>query len=443
MAVLSNGFEGLTGTLTTANSDDAGGAALTVLGTPTVDTTYAAHGTKSLKIAAGVATATRCDVAVNTSTVAMRMYWRAPTSLTADWWNMVVAVGGTKVVTLSVNSANKLRLYTAAGTGTTIWTATNAMSTTAWTRIELFVSGLSATTATVKVALYDDTDTLIQEYNGTGISNTGLSNFTNISFGRYQSSAGSHDVWIDDIAYEVGGSGYIGPVGANEAPTATAPADVTNGVISTPVNLTGTDADNDGTISTREWTCTSYPPDASAPSLTNASTATVTFTPSHAGIYVMSYRVQDNTGEWSTPDTCKVYVPTSNIKAMAVTTPDGNVVASWTNEGGAANTVAAVGDASDATYAQSDTSTANPSALRLRLLPLFEPSAFSMTLRNSLSASGAGTCTVRLYEGTTVRKTWSVTPTTTVTDTVLTLTAGEIDTVTSWLDLDVDIEWSV
>jgi hypothetical protein len=157
----------------------------------------------------------------------------------------------------------------------------------------------------------------------------------------------------------------------------------------------------------------------------------------------MSYRVQDNSSEWSTPDTCKVYVPTSTIKAMAVTVPDDNIVESWTNEGGASSIVTAVGDASDATYGQSDTSTANPSALRLRLYPLFEPSAFSMTLRTSLSAAGTGTTTVRLYEGTTVRKTWTIVPSTTLADSVVTLTTAEIDTVTSWLDLDVDVAWEV
>ena len=440
MTVLSNGFEGLTGTLTTANSDDAGGAALTVLGTPAVDTTYAAHGTKSLKIAAGVATATRCDVAVNTDTIAMRMYWRAPTSLTADWWNMVVAVGGTKIVTLSVLSNNKLRLFTAAGTGTTIWTSPNALSTTAWTRIELFVSGLSASTATVKVATYlGDSGTIDQSYDGTGISNTGASNFTNISFGRYQSTGGSHDVWIDDLAWEVGGTGFIGAVGANIPPTSTAPADVTNAVIGTPVVLTGTDSDSDGTVTTREWTCTGYPPGASSPTLTNPATAAVTFTPAAAGIYTMSYRVQDNGGAWSTPDVCLVYVPTSTIKAMAITSNPGN----WTNVGGAADIPAALTDASDATYAQSATGTANPSVLRIRLFPLFTPTDFSMTLRHLLSAAGAGVAEVRLVEASTTRKTWTPTPTTSAADTVCTMTGGEIATVTSWLALDVEIEWSV
>jgi hypothetical protein len=49
---------------------------------------------------------------------------------------------------------------------------------------------------------------------------------------------------------------------------------------------------------------------------------------------------------------------------------------------------------------------------------------------------------VTLFEGATSRKVWSVTPTTTLTSTVLTLTSGEIATVTSWNELDVELSWA-
>jgi hypothetical protein len=129
--------------------------------------------------------------------------------------------------------------------------------------------------------------------------------------------------------------------------------------------------------------------------------------------------------------------------ATAVPTAVTANVGGWTNVGGAASVQAGLADSDDATYAQSDTATANPSKLRVRLGSLVTPTAFTLTVRAKLSASGAGTMYVRLFEGSTQRKQWTVTPTTSWADYALTLDSGEIATVTSWAALDVEYEWGV
>lgn len=130
---------------------------------------------------------------------------------------------------------------------------------------------------------------------------------------------------------------------------------------------------------------------------------------------------------------------TVGVRAL-VSNPGG-----YTYAGAVTTLEAALNDVDDTTYIQSNTATANPSKSRYRLEPLEPKTAFSLDIRGLLSASQVGTLTVRLYEGATVRKTWTPTsPTTSVADLpTLTMNSSECAAVTSWNALDVDVEWSI
>lgn len=116
---------------------------------------------------------------------------------------------------------------------------------------------------------------------------------------------------------------------------------------------------------------------------------------------------------------------------------------SWTNVGGASDYVTALTDANANTYVQSNTGAANPSKIRYKLLPLVTPSTFVLQPTLYMSAAGSGTCYVRLFEGATQRKQWTVSVTTTPATPSLSLTGGEIATVTDWTNVYVEIEWGV
>ena len=132
-----------------------------------------------------------------------------PVLMGADHWIFAAGVGGTKIITLGyIGSVNKLRLYTAAGTGTTIFTAASAFVATRCYRVEVYASGLSASAATVKLRMFSGATPLealsataspVESYDGTGVSNTGLTAIDTITYGKYNGVTLAQD-------YNVGGT---------------------------------------------------------------------------------------------------------------------------------------------------------------------------------------------------------------------------------------------
>lgn len=219
---------------------------------------------------------------------------------------------------------------------------------------------------------------------------------------------------------------------ANNPPTANAGADQTV-TIGANVTVTGTDSDTDGTVTSRLWTFDSYP-GATAPTLSNASTASASFTAATSGVYVLRYTVTDNGGATGSA--------TVTITAPGTTARPTSVVGTtdWVTTG-AANAAAAMADEDASTLVTSPNSPAAADTLTVDLGPLVTMTAFSMVISSWLSASGSGTATVALMEGATARKTWPLTLTTTSTDYTLTMTSAECATVTDWSALSVAITW--
>lgn len=175
------------------------------------------------------------------------------------------------------------------------------------------------------------------------------------------------------------------------------------------------DATDDGTIASYAWTVLASK-SSTSPALTGAGTATVTFTAPAAGhVVTLQCVVTDDSGN-ATTRTTEVRVPKSgNFATLAVPGT------TYTNVGGAANTGAALADASDATYAESPSYTATATEFRQRLEPLVPRTALTITVRHMVTAAG-GVKKFRLYEGTTLRQEWTLTQPTTMTDEALTVT---------------------
>lgn len=440
-----NSFEGGTdGTTLTLSPNNTGGASGTPLapqilgtGTLTFESTGALHDDMSCLVnAVGGICAVRwnTDVIGNLTTPCAVIHINFPTALPSAYSSIMEGKqtdGGALAWRISVSSLGNVRLINAAGAAVAS-TSSQPITVGNTYRVEVQVNH---TTGAYGVQVFDgDSTTALATLSGTSAAAFGTST-QQVVFGR--SSTPDYTALIDSIAVD---TGPLGPrQTANTPPTANAGTDITNGQTGVAVSRTGTSSDSDGTVVAHEWICSVYPSGSSAPTLSGASTATVSFTPSTTGVYVLEYRVQDDDGAWSDYDAVTVYVPSTTISVRTTSSNPGG----WTNVGGASSLSAAMNDSSDSTYAQSSIGTADPSRLFMRLNPLYPPTAFDMDVKHALSASGSGYAYVRLYDsdGTTVRKTWTLSPSTTAATTTLSLTGGEIGTVTSWLNLAVEFEW--
>lgn len=217
MAIKTNGAEGGTNgvVLTQGSGGNTGGASGdywdAVQGSVTFSNAVSMLGSMSmLAPASSVATYTRWNVGLSLTKFKMKFLLCYPTLQSADHWVFAAGVGGTKVITLNTTPGNFPRLYTAAGTGTTIHTFASTFVAGRVYRWEVFMDGLSASTATVKTALFSGatvqsalaSTTPDEEYDGTGISNTGLTALDTFTWGKYNSATLANAHHWDGVALD-------------------------------------------------------------------------------------------------------------------------------------------------------------------------------------------------------------------------------------------------
>lgn len=267
----------------------------------------------------------------------------------------------------------------------------------------------------------------------TSVSVTGVNmtqqNVTQLDLGRVNAGAYVLTQYFDSIQMDDSTTSEIGPyIVANAPPTVTMPAhqSVSGGAT---VNLTATASDSDGTIASRAWTV-DYSSTGSNPTLTGAATANVSFTAPAAGhLVVLKHVVTDDDGA-----TAEGYVEVRTPKTGAFTTliGAGTGGAGWTTEGGAASEGAALADASNTTYVESPIFTGTASARRWRIQPLIPRESLTLTPVTSVSEI-AGTVTARLYEGATLRQSWTLDQSTSPDDQVLVVSSPA--SITDWENL--------
>lgn len=389
---------------------------------------------------------TRVDPATTTNPVGVeRLYYKVITNAVGEASTYTWAGGGSgrhAGVMFRVTGADNSDPFNVAGatvTGVTAFQltlptmttdATNALyigmacnNTTGGVITTATGSGVSVvSSASTSTGSGESTITVVQK----ALPSLGATGSQLLTFGTDPSGSVGHAVAINST-----------PV-ANTAPTCDAGADqtTTNG---TPVVLSGTDSDSDGTVASRQWTALEYPRGASAPTISSATSATAGFTPTTPGAYVFQYQVTDN-GAASTSDTTTVYVPANTVGVRKQVSATG-----FTNQGGASDSATALSDGVSTTYIES--ASTGSSSYRCILDPLVAPNAtFGLDVTHLVSISETPTLyTIKLYQGATLRKTWTVTPlpTTSASTVTLTLTSGEIAAITNWNALELLVEWTV
>ncbi len=225
MTVLRNGFEGGTtgGTITAANSGGASGNAFDAAtlgsgGTLAYDSTHAAHGTLSCKLASTTAVATSMQWIASFGAQST-FWWRGyfyftanPGSTTIRLFNCTTGAGS--VMSCSLNSSGKMTVTYSTG-GTNYVTFTDAVPLNAWFRVEgLCVVSTSA--GQVGASLYDtmDSTTATETHTSAASLNTGsLSGTTTYNFGDSNGVGSVGPYWIDDVG--LSSSGPLGPAAAS------------------------------------------------------------------------------------------------------------------------------------------------------------------------------------------------------------------------------------
>lgn len=440
-STFTNGFEGGTNG-SAVGTASAGGTAFTASDAAVVYTTaFHAHG--SLGASCSGNTSTGNNVvrwALASEPIAKLVgYFNFSGLATADYDFMNFRItGDTSVVGARINSVGKLRLVSL---GTVIWTATNTIPTNQAVRVELYANiGSSTTTGTLRLAYFlgdsttavEDSGTLSAVNAGDGSTNT----YVNARYGKTNSAAFSFNLSFDDVAAYTGTNALLGtaqPASSPPAPTIVGGSKQVLTAGGSTVNITCTATPGTGaSISSYQWTAVSWPAGQSAPTITSPTAQTASFTPQNVqGRWLFNVTATDNFGQTTAPAVVEVDVTGPNIAPIAVTANSGWTVGAVTDGT----------DASDATYYESGAPGSN-SILVLRLAPLVSNgTSFPLDVRDLVQAV-SGTQKVELVEGATttsdgtVRKNWGgIGPGTSFADQILTLTSGEMATITDWTNL--------
>jgi hypothetical protein len=429
MAVLTNNFEGGTDgvAVSVANSGGASGTPFSaIFGTGlTFEDTAAFQGSMGARVVGSAFGAGQ--ITVSTTTLAAKMYFRTPTSpaISTDMYLIRMHNGATRLASVHMNTAGKLRVADASGTSG-IFTTTTVLAANTWYRIELYaVAGATTTTGTIRFAFYlGNSSTPVEtQYNNTAANVGTAVAFTTLYMGKY--SAGTEQYDFDAFSWDSAATGLIG-VAAGSAPTVSQPANQ-NVAAAAAVSVAVTASSGSGTITSYAW---SYVyPTSGGPTLSGTTTNTVSFTAGSAGaLYILQCVVTDSNG-LTTTITAEVRVPSSG-DVTALPGPSSASAGTWSNVGGAASSGAALGDTSDTTYVESATLNATPATIRFRLQPMTARSAFTVNARLAQDVSGAATAKVRLYEGATLRQEWTQAITTSFADYPLVVTTPA--NITDW-----------
>lgn len=241
--------------------------------------------------------------------------------------------------------------------------------------------------------------------------------------GRYLYNAGTATTRPSNT---INGGGYgidVVFTPAATTPVVNAGVDVTGHIRNTAFTRTATETAN-GTISARAWTVVSGPAQVGA---TLATAAALSWTPATAGTYVLRYSATNENGT-GTDDMSITVVAAQELTPLSVVTSAGVSVT------GAADIIAALDSNDTTSYASVDAGET--------LEVLLDPGAIPATRTGQvidIALSGAGTATIALYEGATLRFSTTQVLTGGVTTYALALTEAQANTFTAYTDIRLRI----
>lgn len=297
-------------------------------------------------------------------------------------------------------------------------------------RVEIVLTAGSTTAGAYTVRFYKSDGSVLGTISSTN-ANLTANQVVGVDVGNHGTVATQQSVGWDTVQLDSGRTTEIGAyvAGANNPPTVSAGSNQSIASGQT-VTLTGTATDTDGSIVSRQWYALAFP-GATAPTINNSSAAVATATLTTPGMYGFRFVATDNSGATG-EGVVKVFVPAATAVPSYVTENSGPFS---TN---ASDPARALADSDTTTYIESPTSASTEKTLTVRLAPLVPLSPATIELTGAqLVGSGGLTTKVRLLEGTTVRKEWTPTVTSTSQTLSLTLSAAECATIGSWSELDL------
>lgn len=344
---------------------------------------------------------------------------------------------GARVLQLLYSSSGNIRINDKGNTQNTLLTPVQATPGTSF-RFELVVSSLSATTGAYQAKAFSTGSTQVgSTLSISNANNGGGTAMLEAQIGVLVGLAATS--LMDDLQMADGSLTQTGDVVINTTPptnNSISANQTTTANTSVNVSSSWTAAGGSAGIASYQWSFVSALDNLGAPitgvTIANATSANASFTTkagTAAARYILQVTATDLEGNTSAPVTTRVFVPgTTNIGFLEVTS-----ATAW----GTTN-IAGLNDELDSTYSESG-APGSGGVLTARLAPLqAATSGFTLAIR-ALATVVAGTQKVALLEGATVRKDWgTVTLTTSMADlTPLTLTSGEMATITSWNELDI------
>lgn len=338
----------------------------------------------------------------------------------------------------NVSGTDKFRIVDASSnalaTGTELSVTPNTKYRATWV---LTGGSTTAGVVTVRLRNFSD-DSLIGTFSST-TANLTANTPNGAEWGCISANQSGLVVRIDDIQINDGGNtelaAYTPP--SNVAPVVPPIATqlVTPGAT---VTITPGATDSDGTVTGHAWSWV-YP-SSGAPTLSGATSATVSFTAGAVGsVYILQYIATDNGGASSSPALAEVRVPSS---AATVGSLYIDSVGGWTRTGGSTDGEA-TGDDSDSTYLTSPTLSTTETKTRNRFKPVVNRDYGSVTVRLNKTDSGSANVTVRIFStptSTTVIDSYTITPTTTITDYPHTLSSSALAALgTDWSGISIEV----
>jgi hypothetical protein len=174
----------------------------------------------------------------------------------------------------------------------------------------------------------------------------------------------------------------------------------------------------------------------SAPNRVSLGPQTVTW-----DLHYDTLRIYNDTSAWPTPFAGTAPSATGVPAAVSANT------GAWVdNAGGTTGLITSQTDALDSTYIAAPTTTGGH-PIRYQITPMIAGASASITARMALSGAVTDTTVVNLYEGSTLRQTWTHGTdfgpvTTTITDYVLAFSTGTIAAITDWTNLYLEYVWT-
>lgn len=433
MAILrSNNFEAgvAAGTAIDGTNSAVGGNAFTYFNGAPVYSATRSHGSLGLDCTANAVAAAVGWTGLATKTFQFREYIKLSAAPSATGQIFTARNSSNYVAGLNLTTARKIAVTHWGGAA--LYTSTTVIPTDLTSyRVELWGVVNATGTGELHFALYLGDSTTPLETFDTTTADLQATNVIEVRSGKHAAS-GTISLFIDDMA--VGDqAAFLGPA-ANIPPTVSAGANQTVAPGAT-VSVTASASDSDGSVVSTTWAYV-YPA-TGGPTLTGASTATASFTAGAAGnLYILQVTATDDAGATATSNV-EIRVPATGTLTPLPQNATGT--GSWTRAGAAATDGAALADALDTTYLESPSVSGAEVNRRLRLAPSAPRTSATVTVRVQQDVAGSLTATARLYEGSTLRQSWTVPVTTGWVDNVLTLSGGTVAAIVDWGNLYIEL----